>query len=366
MIRRTRRNNRIGVVRRKIYVHGRASNRRAGRPPPRTLRGATRRSRFESAVGLQGGPHGPCSLRARTYYDARDSMRLVSWRSGFRGRAGGQRGPNASEHTLRGEALTGRIRAQAMTHRPTHTVREMRVDVGIGVIVADLHTLAPANDGPLAVFIPGGGLDPDRTRPTTALWERAQLAALATAGVEGLTFNFPGIGRSLGRIADNTLNRRGEWVNTLVTATRTIIGERPLILVGCSMGGHVAATIAPGLVAARCVLVAPAAYGAHAVDEPFGPRFSAALRRPSAWADSPAFAAAAAWREKSSLIIPDRDETIPLPVTQAYERSIRDGGTTLVLRGASHGFLRGDTPEDEIARGKLRSHLACVSQAIGS
>lgn len=239
----------------------------------------------------------------------------------------------------------------------THHVQRLDVPMAGCRVASELHLLAGANL-PLVCFIPGGAIDPRRGRPITSRWETQQLAALAAVPSNGLTFNFPGVGHSDGELADNTLNQRTRWVRTVLHDATAKGATGPLVLVGCSMGAHTAAILTDALPVAALVLVAPAAYGRHTLDAPFGPAFTAAIRAPGSWRDSPAFAAAARYQGRRLLLLPEHDDVIPTGVTSAYTRAITPPGHRLQLPGASHHMLSSDRPEDHLAR-----HTVCQTIA---
>jgi len=174
------------------------------------------------------------------------------------------------------------------------------------------------------------------------------MRALARIGCDGLTLNFPGVGQSPGDLADNTLERRGDWIEAVLRAA--VPDPGPLILVGCSMGAHVAALLTRRLAISGLALVAPAAYGREAGDKPFGARFAAEIRRPGSWHDSPAFAALRDYPGPVLLLLPELDEVIPPPLTGRYQVAAGPRGDIVWLLGASHRMLSSDRPEDARAR----------------
>jgi pimeloyl-ACP methyl ester carboxylesterase len=237
-----------------------------------------------------------------------------------------------------------------------HRVESLRVACGSLSLAAEHHGLG-GERRTLVCFVPGGAIDPARERPVTSAWEGQQLSALAAAGCDGLTLNFPAIGSSSGALSDNTLARRGVWVAEILEAA-VPRGERgQLVLVGTSMGAHVAAVCAARLGAARLVLVAPAAYGAAAVDAPFGRALRRVIRAPESWGDSPAFAAVRDFEGPLLMLLPELDAVIPAGVTRCYRAA--DGDARAIgLEGAGHRMLSGERPADRRARAVVCREIA--------
>ncbi|WP_426368075.1 alpha/beta hydrolase [Streptomyces sp. E-08] len=121
---------------------------------------------------------------------------------------------------------------------------------------------------------------------TTATRHRARylLDAWACHGHGSLTFDFSGNGDSSGDLTRSTLRRRR--AETLAAAA-WLGDERRPVVVGTSLGAHLAAWTVRELRPRALVLFCPAAYPAHAVDLPF----DGSLVRPANHPDSPAYAA---------------------------------------------------------------------------
>lgn len=239
-----------------------------------------------------------------------------------------------------------------------HEVHRYAVACG-PVLAVELHRVG-GSGRTLVCFVPGGTTDPQRKRPVTSAWEHQQLRELELLGCDGLTLNFAGVGRSSGELIDNTLARRGRWIGEVLEAVAPRGWRGPLVLVGCSMGAHVAALLARQVSACALVLVAPAAYGPAAQELPFSPQFRDVIRRPLSWRCSPAFAAVSRFPGEVLLLLPERDAVIPAEVTRLYQ--VAAGATASVwLPGASHRMLSSSRPEDHRARGLVCAQIAGVA-----
>lgn len=89
--------------------------------------------------------------------------------------------------------------------------------------------LYPGND-PVVVFLPGYKSDMAGAK-ATMLAEQCQQTGQAC-----LLFDYSGHGLSEGEFTDGTI---GRWTEDAVEVTRHAIGDRPVILVGSSMGGWI-------------------------------------------------------------------------------------------------------------------------------
>lgn len=151
------------------------------------------------------------------------------------------------------------------------------------------------------------GLGVTATRHTT----RYLLDELAGDGVGALCFEFSGNGDSTGVMTEATLRRRrGE----ALTVARHLAADRRPVLVGTSMGAHLAAWTVPDLRPRGLVLFCPAAYPADAVDQPF----DGTLARPGRYADSPAYAGIGEF-DGDLLVVAARDDAVvPADVVDGY------------------------------------------------
>lgn len=177
----------------------------------------------------------------------------------------------------------------------------------------------PAGEQRLAAtrIVPAGGAAPTvltlhglgatATRHTT----RYLLDELADDGVGALCFEFSGNGDSTGVMTEATLRRRhGE----ALTVARHLAAGQPPVLIGTSMGAHLAACSVPELRPRGLVLFCPAAYPADAVDQPF----DGTLARPGRYADSPAFAGIGGFDGDLLIVAARDDRVVPAEVIDGY------------------------------------------------
>lgn len=95
--------------------------------------------------------------------------------------------------------------------------------------------------GPLIVFLPGYMSDMDGGKATATMrWAMTQ-------GRACLLLDYSGCGRSAGRFADGTLSRWRDEVLHLIANAGGATADRPVLLVGSSMGGWLMLLVAEAL-----------------------------------------------------------------------------------------------------------------------
>lgn len=173
---------------------------------------------------------------------------------------------------------------------------------------------------------------------------RYLLDALARDGHASLCFEFSGNGDSSGTLALSSLRRRRD---ELLAAAATLDPARAPILIGTSMGGHLAAWSVPVLRPRGLVLFCPAAYPAHATDLAFGDGFT----RPGAYPDSPAFAGIRQFDGDLLIVAGREDRVVPADVIDAYVDNARGARSCQVvwLDDCDH-FIHRMLPGHETAR----------------
>ena len=144
---------------------------------------------------------------------------------------------------------------------------------------------------------------------------RYALDYLAQHDISSACFDFSGNGDSTGKLEEANLRRRYREAQA---ATAHLITSGPVSLIGTSMGGFLAALLAPVLRPRHLILFCPPAYPEDAMDLPLNGRFGALARRPGAYARSPAFKALQTF-EGSLLIFAARNDPVIVPeVIEAY------------------------------------------------
>jgi pimeloyl-ACP methyl ester carboxylesterase len=240
------------------------------------------------------------------------------------------------------------------------------VETQDGNVAAELHRNQGVGTRVLTVFVPGAPRNASQTRVTSG-WESAITEAVQQPDAAFVTFNYVGIGASAGRMSDTSIATRRSQVQAIIRYAHDATEARCLVLVGCSMGGHIVATLARKCKADGVALVVPAAYGSRAEGVNFGPRLTAELRRPHSWRDSPALAEYRLFSGRKLLIAPQDDEVVPAEITDTYADST-DKKFVWRPTGVSHRFLACLTAEDQAATEESIKRIAafvelCASEA---
>ncbi|MEU2775750.1 alpha/beta fold hydrolase [Streptomyces sp. NPDC007162] len=182
---------------------------------------------------------------------------------------------------------------------------------------------------------------------------RYLLDALSPHGHGWLTFDFSGNGDSTGTLAESTL--RGRMAETLAAAAQLDTAAAP-VLIGTSMGAHLAASAVPRLRPRALVFFCPAAYPADAADL----RFDGSLTKPGRHPDSPAYAGLRDFDGDLLIFVAGEDQVVAPAVVDGYLESAQQARSTEVVRldGYDH-FVHRRLParpedRDRVVRAMLR------------
>lgn len=160
-----------------------------------------------------------------------------------------------------------------------------------------------AGDKPTVLWLHGS--NPGGSRRTTLT------TRFAEAGHSAFRFDLSGHGDSEGA-QDLPITR---FVDDAVTALQFMDREKPLTLIGSSMGGHIALELLNHARVENLVLFCPAAYLPEACQLPFG--FNRCMKTEP---DAPVFAALRNYTGNLLHIIGEHDAVIPVHVTALYKK----------------------------------------------
>lgn len=183
---------------------------------------------------------------------------------------------------------------------------------------------------PHVLFLHGGG-----TAHTDRYTEVRHF--LAGQGIGSFAFGFRGVGQSQGDFSDGSLVHRLR--DAVAVAMYCAKFTAALTVVGCSMGGHVAARMTEVVSVRQLVLWYAAAYSAAAEPLPLNAEFTAELRRPGSWRHSPAFAAVSNYAGPVLMVYGTHDTVIPDGVRQSFREAAGQRGQFLTIAGAGHLLL---------------------------
>lgn len=154
---------------------------------------------------------------------------------------------------------------------------------------------------------------------------------LARAGWGTVRFDFSGHGDSSGTMAASSIAKR---MREALCVAANLDRRSPSVLIGTSMGGHVAARLCQELRPSHLVLFCPAAYGRGTESIDFGPAFTAAIRQPDSYADSLAYQDVAQYEGRLTILIGTDDEVIPGAVIDRYVAAAQRARSVRVERMA--------------------------------
>jgi uncharacterized protein len=172
---------------------------------------------------------------------------------------------------------------------------------------------------------------------------------LASVGSSLFCFDFSGHGESTGHLVDSSLSRR----SLQAIAALQVMEKPPTLLIGTSMGGHIASSVLTATAPKFLLLFCPALYGDDSLDLPFDQRFTDSIRKPASFERSSLRRDLARYAGKSLLVIGEDDQIIPPRVVEIYGEELRKEGQFKLLRmpGAPHN-LHGwahQRPENRLA-----------------
>jgi uncharacterized protein len=144
--------------------------------------------------------------------------------------------------------------------------------------------------------------------------------SLNARGIPSVSFDFIGHGETGGEMRGCTLRERTEQAAAVIRHA----GAEPLTLVASSMGAYTAIKLTEIFAVANLILLVPAVYTPRAYGIPFGPEFSAAIRRPGSWRESDAFDILSGFRGHLLVIAAECDDVIPGEVIERIHASTRN------------------------------------------
>ena len=158
---------------------------------------------------------------------------------------------------------------------------------------------------------------------------RYVLDYLAHHGVSSASFDFSGNGDST-NFEPPTLNLRKQ--QALAAANELGRKQGSLALIGTSMGGFIAALIAPLLNPRSLVLISPAVYPDEAMGLELDQEFPMAARASGNYLNSPAFRALSTFKGKLLIVAAERDTVVPKGAIDLYAESARSAKSTQVIK----------------------------------
>lgn len=174
--------------------------------------------------------------------------------------------------------------------------------------------------------------------------------ALQRRGLGSVCFDAIGHGDTGGTFAESSVASRTRQAQAVLAAVAGRALPEPLVVIGSSMGAYNAIRLSERHQVDALVLIVPGVYTPSAYEVPFGPTFSAIIRRERSWADSDAWDILSRFEGRLLVIHAEHDAVIPLEIserlvaaaTRAESRQLH------IVRGAEHNrlwSLLAETPE---------------------
>jgi pimeloyl-ACP methyl ester carboxylesterase len=225
-------------------------------------------------------------------------------------------------------AIAGRLRYAAIFKRAVSSMQEFSV-VHEGVALrGDRFAGANANN---ALYLHGAGAS---TRHGHSLLR----GALRQRGIGTTCFDCIGHGETGGSLAQSSVASRTRQARAVVEARGL---PQPLAVFGVSMGAYNAIKLTEHYQVEALVLMVPGVYTPEAYEVPFGPEFSAIIRRERSWADTDAWDILARFEGDLLVLAAEHDAVIPLEIPlRLVASAVKARSSKLhVVPGAEHNRL---------------------------
>jgi pimeloyl-ACP methyl ester carboxylesterase len=163
-------------------------------------------------------------------------------------------------------------------------------------------------------------------------------SALQQRGLGSVCFDAIGHGETGGTFAQSSVTSRTRQAQA-VLAARPL--PEPLVIVGSSMGAYNAIRLTQQHRVDALVLIVPGVYTPSAYEVPFGPDFSAIIRRERSWADSDAWEILSRFEGRLLVIHAEHDATIPLEISERLVAAATSAQSRQlhIVQGAEHNRL---------------------------
>jgi pimeloyl-ACP methyl ester carboxylesterase len=169
--------------------------------------------------------------------------------------------------------------------------------------------------------------------------------ALQRRGIGSTCFDCVGHGETGGVLAQSSVASRTRQAQAVIEARGL---PQPLAIFGNSMGAYNAIRLTQLYEVDALVLIVPGVYTPEAYEVPFGPDFSAVIRRERSWADSDAWDMLSRFEGRLLVIAAENDATIPLEIPERLVAAATRAQSRLlqVMEGAEHNRLWALLAED--------------------
>lgn len=162
--------------------------------------------------------------------------------------------------------------------------------------------------------------------------------ALQRRGIGSTSFDCVGHGETGGALSQSSVASRTRQAQSVIEARGL---PEPLVIFGNSMGAYNAIKLTQLYEVDALVLIVPGVYTPEAYEVPFGPDFSAVIRRERSWIDSDAWDILSRFEGRLLVIAAEHDATIPLEIPERLVAAATRAQSRLlhVAQGAEHHRL---------------------------
>lgn len=185
---------------------------------------------------------------------------------------------------------------------------------------------------------------------------------LLQSNYSSFAIDFHGVGESEGTFENSTLEQRLRDGQEAYQEFRKYVPN--IIIVGCSMGGHIAARLTELIDASGLILLYAAAYGKEAEDKLLNQTFTDVLRKENSWQDSPALLAVKNYTKSTLVMYGEHDTIVQKEVQNAYKAVLNKKGKFVTLPHASHLFLSPTNQKEEIAKHQAYQEITDFLSAL--
>ncbi len=198
------------------------------------------------------------------------------------------------------------------------------------------------------LFLNGGANIPVREQ-SYITWQEA----MAEVGISSMVFDYRGIEGTGIELGKTSIQTRLEDAREAVKVLREKQPDKPLVLLGVSMGAPIAIELAYEIHADGLVVVSPAAYSEEAHHKNFGPDFSEAIRKSNNWVGSPDFQRIQQFQGWIVVAYGEQDTVVPHEIRESYAEIAMSKGGVVIAEPVEHSFARLMTPASIEAREKI-------------
>jgi pimeloyl-ACP methyl ester carboxylesterase len=162
--------------------------------------------------------------------------------------------------------------------------------------------------------------------------------ALRQRGVGTTCFDCIGHGDTGGEFGLSSVASRTRQAQAVIEARGL---AQPLVIFGSSMGAYNAIRLTQQHAVDALVLMVPGVYTPSAYEVPFGPEFSAVIRRERSWADSDAWDILSRFEGSLLVIAAEHDAVIPAEIPERLVAAAVNARSRRlhVVPGAGHNYL---------------------------